>query len=93
MALQIIEGDVNAVTYVAENADVASIEHLAQSRNDSLDSRVVWGHAITNEAVWRRQVLKEVNRYVEIAFGFEHDVGRINACRTSADNGETKFCH
>ena len=65
--LQVVERDVLAEAHVAEDADVAAVEHLAQGRDDALDARVVGRDAVAHEAVGRGQVLEQVDRDVEVA--------------------------
>ena len=65
--LQVVEGDVDAEAHVAEDPDVAAVEHVAQRRDDALDARVVGGDAVADEAVGRGQLLEQVDRDVELA--------------------------
>ena len=48
--LQVVQGEVDAVPHVAEQPDVAAVEHRPQRRHDALDPRMVRGHAVPHQA-------------------------------------------
>ena len=62
MLPQVVERDVVAEVHVAEEADVAAVEHLAQGRDDALDPRVVGRDAVADQAVRRGEVVEQVDR-------------------------------
>ena len=68
---------------------IGSIEHLAQCRNDSLDARVVWRHPVAHQAVRGRQLVEQVDLYVEVTLCLDHEVGRIDARGPRSDDRET----
>ena len=93
VVLEVVEGDVLAEADVAEDADVAAVEHFAEGRDDALDARVVGGHAVADEAVRRGKLLEQVDRDVELALRLEDDVGGVDACRAGTDDREAELAH
>ena len=89
--LQVVERDVLAEAHVAEDADVAAVEHLAQGRDDALDARVVGRDAVAHEPVGCGEVLEQVDRDVEVPLGLEQDVGGVDAGGAGADDGESQL--
>ena len=90
VVLEVVEGDVGAEAHVAEDADVAAVEHLAEGVDDALDARVVGRDAVADQPVRGGQLLEQVDRDVELAFGLEEDVGGVDACGSGADDGQTE---
>ena len=93
VALEVVEGDVLAEPDVAEDADVATIEHVAQRRDDALDARVIRGDAVADEPVGRGQVVEQVDRHVELALRLQQDVRGVDAGGTRADDGQPELGH
>ncbi len=93
VVLEVVEGDVLAEAHVAEEPDVAAVEHFAQRRDDALDARVVGGDAVADQPVRCRELLEEVDRDVELALGLEDDVGGVDAGGPGAHDGEAEFGH
>ena len=93
VVLEVVEGDVLTEADVAEQPDVAPVEHLAQSGDDALDARVVGRDAVADEAIGRRKLLEQVDRHVELALRFEQDVGGVDARRACTDDGQPELGH
>ncbi len=91
VVLEVVQGDVLAEVHVAEDADVAAVEHLAQGGDDALDARVVRRDAVADQAVGRGQVLEQVDRDVELTRELEQDVGRVDAGRSGSDDREAQL--
>ena len=64
---EVVQGQVAAVGDVAEEADVAAVQHLVQRVDDALDPRVVRGDAVADQAVRGRVRLEEVDADLEVA--------------------------
>jgi hypothetical protein len=93
VALEVFERDVPAVADVAEQADVAPVEHLAERRDDALDAWVIGRDAVAHETVGRGKLLEEVDRDVELALGLEQDVRGVDARGARADDGQPELGH
>jgi hypothetical protein len=83
--------DVGAVVHVAEDADLAGVEHFAQCGDDALDAWMIRGDAIANQPVRRRQVLEQVDRHVELPLVLEQDVGGVDAGRSGTYDREAQL--
>ena len=59
--LQVLQHQVSAVFNVAEEADVAAVQHLVQGVHNALDARMVRCNAVADQAVRRRVAVEEVN--------------------------------
>ncbi len=81
---------VPAVVDVAEETDVAAVQHLVQGVDDPLDPRVVGGDTVPDEAVRCRILVEKVDTDLEVAsldlVGLRQDVGGVDACRPGADD-------
>jgi hypothetical protein len=91
--LEVVERDVLTEAHVAEDADVATVEHIAQRRDDALDAGVVGRDAVAHQAVGRGQVVEQVDRHVEAPLSLEQDVGRVDAGGAGTDDGESQLGH
>ncbi len=91
--LQVVEGDVATVEDIAKQADASTVEHLAQSRDDALDARVVGGDAITNQPVGCGQLLEQVDGDIELLLGLEQDVRGIDSRGSCTNDGQTELGH
>ena len=93
VAFQVREGHVGAVVHVAEQPDVAALEHVPQRIDDPLDARVVRCDPVPHETVRRGQPLEEVDRDVELSVRFQQEVGGVDTGRTGTDDRHPQGCH
>ena len=89
---QVVQVEVNAVVHVADETDVARVEHLVQRVHDALDARVVGGDAVADQAVGGGQSIEQVD--ARLATGLSHgggqDVAGVDAGRAGADDRDAE---
>ena len=79
--------------------NVRVVERLLKRVGDELDGRMVGGHAIAHQTERHGQLLEQINAgagaeaqpLAELLELAQEDVGRVDASRTGADYGDTKF--
>ena len=78
---------------VAEEPDVAALEHVEQRLDDRFDPRMVGGDAVADQPVGGGKSLEEVDRDVEVGLG--EDVRRVDSSWPGADNRDVVMavCH
>ena len=84
--LQLSHGDIAADGDVGQQSNLFAIEHTVQRVDDSLNARVVWGHAVADEAEWCWHLLDEID--LNVAAGLlNQDIGGVNAGRAGTNDG------
>ena len=88
--LEFVEGDVGAVVDVAEQSHLRLVEHLVQCRDDALDTRVVGGDAVPDQAERSRHPLVEIDADTAIfgGVGLHQGIGGVDAGRAGSDDGD-----
>ena len=88
--LELVERDVGAVVDVAEQADLRLVEDLVQCGDDALDTRVVGGDAVPDQAERSGHPLVEIDADTAIfgGVGLHQGIGGVDAGRASSDDGD-----
>lgn len=94
MLFELGQGDVGAVLYVAEESDVAAVQHLMQSVDDAFDTGVVGGYTVADQAEGCGVAVKDVDGYGNITifdfFTFGEDIGGVDTGRACTDDGDAQ---
>ena len=87
--LELVNGDVLADVDVAEQADLRLVHHLVEGLDDALNTRVVGGNAVADQAEGGRHAL--VNVDADVGLRLRQRVGGVDACRAGADDCNAKW--
>ena len=87
---QFIDADLLADVNVSEQPDLRLVQYAVQGLNDALDSRVVGGNAVANQAEWNWEAFVKIDG--DIAAGLHEGIGGVDAGWPRTDYGYAQWC-
>src|SRR5690606_37645516 len=92
--IQVFQRDVAAQADVAVEVDPVVVQHLVQGVDDALDTRVIRGNAVADQAERRRKLVEEVNVQLQFTrcdrLALVEQVSGVDAGRAGTNDGNTQ---